>query len=474
MANAGIMQALIDESEVRDLGLSFLRQYYKFWPRTTDIELRRNLRAEGGLVIDGLLSFGKPGGEVHQIALEATDFQHREELWFTVLWPLAAWDAGALASVVGAGTFLFLQLSNRLAWMHAHPMWFALTLLSAAGLLTVLVYRMLYPLKRYRYIHAIEQFRQYDAEAQWIAFSWDVFPGYDSPPFKELHAQCIATGTGLLEIKPDKSVKPHITPSREQVIGTPKRRVVRFFQDTEWAKMVRQMTRGTHWRAWLGAQLHRVSGFSSLGEFVRFPRPVWKQLGIGLFSTFLIALTIWLEYLKRPVHYVNEKKYGEKMLAFGKELSPTGDPDYLPLLPDSSEWTPYQKDTKPYLDIVPDSINRSPDQSATGLLEWKKDRFWVYPCPAVVRLLEGKFGVIAGDFYEEASAMKMVRRLKEQQVGVKALFLGCFYPRKGYFVLLDEQVFTSLEEANQQAAQLRALLKKEGIGLDVQVLFFGN
>ena len=89
---------------------------------------------------------------------------------------------------------------------------------------TFLAYQYLFQwIKRYRYIYAVEQFKRYHADEQWIAIGEDVFDEPTDPYLKELKDQCVINGFGLMMIDDNLDTHLLITPSRIEVFGEKKR-----------------------------------------------------------------------------------------------------------------------------------------------------------------------------------------------------------------------------------------------------------
>ena len=53
---------------------------------------------------------------------------------------------------------------------------------------------------RYRYIYAVEQFKKYHADEQWVAIGEDVFENPNDKYLKELKKQCVYNGFGLISM----------------------------------------------------------------------------------------------------------------------------------------------------------------------------------------------------------------------------------------------------------------------------------
>ena len=447
---------VLTEERIRDIALLFLRQHYKFWPREGDLHIRRHLRADGGVVADGLISFTQKDHRIFTAAVEASDYLNRDELWYKPLWQLAFWDAGALASLSASAILVLLHLDGRLGLMHDSPLLFALLFLGGAVLMTIAVFMGIRSWRRYRYVYAVEQFKRYAASEQWIAFSWDVFPGPEDRFFTELKTQCILNGYGLLEILSDESVKMHLTPARQGDPGTDKRRVLRFFTDSEWSQRVRETIRGEGWREQLGDFFERLTGKPALNDLIRFKRPIWRQIGVGFLATTLIAIVLYREYGKRPILYVDEDAYAERMERIAQALRNAPEPVFIPFPPDTVSTVPFSKKVQPYLpNILPDTSSIWGEMQEKGYIRVGEKGVTVYPCAYAQSLLYRRYAVHIGAFYEIEYAQKALWEVRKKGVAAHVLFLGCFEPRKAYYVLVLEETFNELEQANQGAAKLR-------------------
>ncbi len=464
---------VLTEERVCDLALHFLRQYYKFWPRQGDLDIRRHLRADGGVVADGLISFVQEDGRLFTAALEASDYLKRDELWYKPLWQLAFWDAGALASISASAILLWLHLDGRLRLMHDSPFLFALLFLGGAVLLTMAVFGAIRSSRRYRYVYAVEQFKRYAASEQWIAFSWDVFPGPEHRFYAELKTQCILNGYGLMEIQPDESVKILLTPARQGVPGTDKRRALRFFTDSEWSQRLRETIRGEGWREQIGDFFERLTGKPELNDLIRFKRPVWRQLGVGALATALIGMVLYREYGKRPVVYVDEEAYAERMELLANALRNAPEPVFIPFPPDTVSTAPFSKNTQPYLpNIIPDTSSIWGRMQEKGYIRAGDKGMTVYPCAYAQSLLYRRYAVHIGAFYDIEYAQRALWRVRERGVAAHLLFMGCFQPRKAYYAIVLEQTFNELEQANQASAQLRKSLQGQLTEFYPRVDFF--
>ncbi|MBK6948579.1 MAG: hypothetical protein IPH16_11415 [Haliscomenobacter sp.] len=458
------------EERIIEIALRYLRGHYKYRPRVDEIAIRARLRGGQNLVADGMLSFTTPQGTPFTITFEATDYFKRDELWYKVLWPLAFWDAGAAASVVGSFSILFLHWNKHLGLMHSWPYLFWAIAFLGAVILTLLVYKVLLPLRRYRYVYAIEQFKAYFADDQWVTFSSDVFPGYEDPLFKEVRERCIYNGFGLLEILPDEKVKLHLTPARGALAGRKTRKLVSFLTESDWSKAVQGRMRSVNWRDRLGRFLVRVAKRPELDDLLRFKRPIWRQLTICTLSTMLLVAVLIREYGRRPLIYENEEAFVKRMEALSAQLEAKGPESNIPVLLDSASVWPFEKNTLPYLKLIPESLPAQARVSFTsGYLAYQSGKLKTYSCDQAFQAVKGKFVVLSGSFFDLDYLKSILFRLRENRIPVNGLWAECLFPKRGYYVLILEQAYSSLEEAERAQGDLIAFLVSQGLLLETRI-----
>jgi hypothetical protein len=77
-------------------------------------------------------------------------------------------------------------------------------------------------LRRYRYIYAVDQFKHFYADAQWVAYDEAIFldAGWRKRRrYRELQQQCVQYGFGLLEVDDQKVVRNVMSPSQIDQFG---------------------------------------------------------------------------------------------------------------------------------------------------------------------------------------------------------------------------------------------------------------
>jgi len=94
--------------------------------------------------------------------------------------------------------------------------------------------------RKYRYIYAIQQFKQYAADEQWIAIAEDVFPSPIDPYLLELRQQCVFSGFGLAIVAEHAETRVLCAPTRLRLYGEG-RKMIHWLTRAQWYQ---QMTGG--------------------------------------------------------------------------------------------------------------------------------------------------------------------------------------------------------------------------------------
>ncbi len=221
----------LSEDTIKRVTLQFMKTYYKFRPRTSETIVRFDKTTASGLLIDGHLTFPQPDGKLFTATFEATSNKTIGEVRYTLHQQRLTWDALMYGSVV---TFALLAV----IWLAIGGAFFALNWLLSTLIFVALVVLTYVPMQfvlgkssKYRYIYAIEQFKQYDADEQWIALGEDVFADPNDPHLEELRKQCVQHGFGLVVVNQQEQLHLDITPSRQSTFQK-SRKVVNFIDQT--------------------------------------------------------------------------------------------------------------------------------------------------------------------------------------------------------------------------------------------------
>ncbi len=232
---------MLTEDDIKRIFPAFLRRFYlhryDYLPGTEEISLD-NTSAEG-LVADGQLAFDTPEGHRFVATFEATSADKAEEVKYRLNTRYFLWDCLAFGAVFAAFAYA-VAYYRAFEWLVQLGWEGNLGYLLGMGLVGFLGwYFGLRGWRKYRYIYAIEQFKQYYADEQWIALADDVFFAPTDPYLMELKNQCIYHGFGLALVSADEAVRVVVAPSRLGVYGKD-RRMVDWIARRDWFKAVAQ------------------------------------------------------------------------------------------------------------------------------------------------------------------------------------------------------------------------------------------
>jgi hypothetical protein len=459
----------ITEDDIKKAVLKFLRGYYKHRPRSGEIEISSDLRGAGGIVADGFLAFKEEDGRNFIVTFEATDFHHRDELRFTLLKPLQYWDAVAMGYLSVASLFIIAHVQKWLALLP-HYFWIGVLLLQVliAGF-AVIWYYLLRKLRRYRYIYAIQQFNEYFADDQWVAYAHEVFPGYDDPYFKELSRQCIFYGFGMVEVDEELRVKLHMAPSIDDPDFQLKRRVVQFFTKNDFTQVVQRRLSTQDWWDKITAQLQRIPYRENLQNLFRFKRPVYKQMGVILACVGAMTLVLAREFKKKPIRYVNEATYEQEMTTYMGRLY--GNENLIQdIILDSTDIRPYVKNVFPYIYQNAQSLDpQLARNTRERIIIYTSNGFVHYPCQRFTPVNDQRYMVTMGVFYDTDLLKRAIQRFRKLGVSVNGIWGACFFEDKKHYLLFLEDLYANPQEAGDAANQAKTRLKQAGIQLDIAI-----
>ena len=478
--------AYLSEKKIKRATLSFFKAYYKFRPRIAGDTIARMDVQKGTLIADGLYSFPISKNESFIATFEATSFDTQDEVCFQIQTKNVHWDGAALASLITAFFYSWGYASDHFTIDQIG--WFRVVcLLLGVFLLSFVTFRFIVKnLTRYRYIYAIEQFKKYHADEQWIAIGDDVFNGLSQRYLKELKNQCVLNGFGLIEI--DQNLDSHllITPSRQEVFGQQRDNVGLLNRD-ESAKRNKR-NKAKDFANKIFTKVRKLTGDKRAGDSLqRFRRSNIKQIILITLSLLIVSGVFYKEYENRDIIYVDEKDYQQVLSQKADKL----DGDYTDYLLDTAHVRRYNESTSSYLDIA-EAENLEGQNRRTlkryEIIETEMLELDAYPdddqlmtvsndaenpndlggygipdCERFHNFTGAIYLVQDNTFQSLESARRRVNTLEARNITANSIWLGCFNTNQDSYAVYYDLMYDNISQAQQAANQYEKLLKRKKI-----------
>lgn len=301
--------SFLTENTIKKAAMQFIKAYYKYRPRKEEEPTLTSLdnRTASGIIADGYYSFKNPDGSKFTSTFEATSYHTKGEVQYRVQKLILFWDSLAISSLFTAFLFSYGHVYNHFTikqiGVNSTALLFIISLVAIN-----LLYRLLakgFP--RYRYIYAVEQFKRYHANEQWVAIGEDVFENVNDKYFKELKKQCVYNGFGLITVNQKLRPQVLITPSRQEVFKG-RRKAKEFVEQKNWMGKVKQVN---------------STGFSKIKEslptftrmsssLIRYQKSFYQQLFLSLVSFALVGTILYRELLDADIIYVDKTVYNDE------------------------------------------------------------------------------------------------------------------------------------------------------------------
>lgn len=208
----------ITEQDIRRLAIGFLRLYYKARPRFArgGIQIVDRAHHFQGITIDARLTYIASQGKPFVATIEATSLSKRNEVDYRLRLFRLIMESLTLGLAGLAFGFWLAQVKevNLFFWAGPTLSWWPIVLVFLLCWALAAVALQLANPPRYRYIYAIEQFKRFTADDQWVAFSAALYESHADRRFLELQRQCIRYGFGLLEVAVDRSLRVVVAPKQ--------------------------------------------------------------------------------------------------------------------------------------------------------------------------------------------------------------------------------------------------------------------
>jgi hypothetical protein len=428
----------LTEKDIKSSTLRYLKHHYRFRQRQGSWELSSDLRGKGGIVADGFLSFVQPSGEVFRATFEATSYHTREEVRYRKQKMLLYWD-GLAVSACFASVLLLLGLFR--SWVTVEELTLSGAIAVFIGLFVVGFFAYLFLFqrwRRYRYIYAIEQFKRYHADEQWVSLGEDVFANLTSDPYYlELKNQCIYNGMGMLIVRTDGSILMQMSPARNEMFGK-KRSRIDFLNSDDLQNMLDQ-GRYPEWMSTIKP-----------GNLMRFQRRYkYQMLVVGICLAITGAVLYEEVQALKTIEEESPEAYLERMAETRQRNERYTQPMTF-VLDTLITWPyPIRKDVNAYLSIEPQSpaaVPLSPvvrpgrtGEGFIGHLEGASP--YTYDCSRLRPMSSTGYIIQEGVYRSYSEVTARVRALEDYGFTASAVWLGCFNEMEKGYVLYFGLVF---------------------------------
>jgi hypothetical protein len=458
---------VVSEDSIKKAALIYLKSYYRFRPRMGETIAQTDMIASNGVYADGHLSFPDEQGRQFIATFEATSMNTGFEVKFRIERNLLFWDALGVSALLLAFIFSFL-FSYKFEFLKTYGGAEILFGLLITFLIINILYRkILEKLPRYRSIFAIERFKQYYADEQWIAIGEDVFPEVEDIHLKELKKQCVYNGFGLITINNEGDVQLHITPAREVVYGKKRKKVP--FLSTILENQVAQ--KAVSWTQSVGDRLPVTE--SSL---LRFSRPFYRQMIMcGLSAVLTIA--VFYRYVK----ITTEKEYvslEDEKAQLNEDVVHYPEPTDLP---DSLHTQPFNEKAKTYADaskepqpaLTQDEFQSKGGNNEDGVYLMSDGLIKFYDCTHLS--LEGNNYVIRESIQPDLqAAQKHMQYLRQYGIEANCVWRGCFSRANLDYVVFLDLIYENKKKAESKIEGFRQNFNAKGVEAKLNVISLTN
>lgn len=470
METTGRELVTILEADVKKVALSAMRSYYRFRVKAGTPELSSDVKGAGGIIADGYYSFPQEDGKWFVSTFEATGIDSKDEVYYKRQTELLTWDSIAFSGFITTVLFSITHIL-RFDWViQFEVMGTIFYLILALGGFFLFYFFSFGRLRRYRYIYAIEQFKQYHADEQWVAISEDVFPDAETQAFQELRKQCIRYGIGLIVVDNYRKARMVATPARHEVFEH-HRQEIRFFSK----KQLERLKRGSdllkaQWKKITTALPDQIRSYDPRYLF-RFKRSYQNQGVVIGISILTLGSILFREIQQLPERYLGQRAYAREVIAAEKSYGPESSLSIEPF--DTIYIRPYDTTGMPYLAFLESERMRVQrlDQWNSGLLVGMFGNALItYDCERLYNLRAPKYIVQEGIYPDFETASARMSQLVKKGLEINCLWLGCFNKSTDsnyalYFGLLQD---TRLE-AQKLAKNYTQRLKSAQINTNITI-----
>lgn len=385
-----------------------------------------DMLASNGIYADGHLSFPDEQGRIFIATFEATSSNSDYEVKYRLQKKTLFWDAIAIAALICSFTFSFVY-AYKFHWIAAlNGGWILSGLLFYFLIINIIYRKTLWHLPRYRAIFAIERFKQYYADEQWIALGEDVFDNSENPYYKELKKQCVFNGFGLMSVNTEGDILLHITPARAIVYGK-KRPKVTFISKILENKVTQKAV------TWTQGIRQNIPLDESV--LMKYHSPFNRQISISIISA-VLCIGIFYKFIQATTPNDMVDKATVKAIEKGEKIlypEPAAIPDsmhYVAFHKKEIAYTPTAQapsdsNTDEQNEGIKDELTTKGGATEDGVYLNNQGQLTYYDCARLQ--LDGNNFIIQESVQPDLfAAQKRIAQLQQQGIAANCVWLGCF------------------------------------------------
>ncbi|GEM_PF-4952809 len=477
----------LTEENIKHATLSFLKTYYKnnesrgFGNTVATLDMQ----AGDGIVADGYIKFSveddpianmsakdaekavleakttkKKTKESFLATFEATSQGTAQEVQYSLQRTLLFFDALAVASIIAATSYGYNYINDQFTLNQLGTFKFFggfVLVLLASMIGYALIFKFL---SRYHHIHALAQFKRYQADEQWVSYGEDVFANPGNKYLLELKKQCIREGYGLISV--DQALQPSLVMTPQRKSKKKDKRKKRTFSAE---KITNQ--KAFKWVGGIKMPQLKAPAINTT-DYSRFTKSYWKQ-GAVIAAMLFVMGEIYIEERKNPnIVYVDEAKYQKELLA--KKGNSVPEPmDYLVetedgefILNSELEKQKAAKETQEIASTIPRMSKEKKARPKTVksdalIISTGFSQFVSYDCNRLSAMVGQNFLVQIATAKSSTEAIKKVKTFNENGFKANAVWLGCFLNKKIYVIYLDD-IFNDKNAATVRLEKYQKLL----------------
>jgi hypothetical protein len=487
----------LTEDAIKRSAVKYLKGYYKFRERTGETVTNFDMLTESGAKADGLLTYPDAAGKPFRATIEATSYESRYEVLYVNQYRKLFIDA-LTAALVGVSVLFTAAWWTKLWIVAQYGLPKTVILIICVLVLLYVMFHFLWQNEsRYRHILALEQFKSYHADEQWVAIGEDVFLAPNDPKLLELKKQCTYNGFGLIVVSDHLEPQPWLTPAREEIFQK-RRREQGFYKhntNNPFQKLLKNPTLHT-WNEKLKKGLSHFQFKQWKGLKTKISDFSLPQLLLGAAMLGILGSLLYKEYVKQTsVEYVkDEAKYSEEIhqeklkrddhnaAQYGEEAeghwidagaARKYDKKNVPKSYDTGNHNGIFADKD---ELVPKtstvgSTNMTEKGSADMYINLGYNTGITYSCERLAHLKGKYYIVMESGWNTTKDAVERVEELKKLGVSeANYLWFGCFDATKKNYIVYIGGIDKEKKSANVLATRFSAWLDTKGESTPIQVV----